>query len=66
MRMPIPNKVTCPICGNSMDKMESQNQDLKLSGISVKIGNDRKYLGTTIFLCSKCHNSQSFIEFEPD
>ena len=63
--MVIPQIVKCPICGRNMNEMlPVESQDLALSTVSVKVDTERKHLKTTVYICSNCHNVQSFIQFE--
>ncbi len=63
--MGIPVNVKCPICDNKMNKVQQEEgKDFVPSSLSFRMGNERRFARTTIFLCTRCQNIQSFIEWE--
>lgn len=62
--MGIPINVKCPICGNSMNKVQPEGKDFAPSSLSfIIVRNERKFARTAIFLCTRCQNIESFIEW---
>jgi hypothetical protein len=63
--MVIPASVECPICDNIMNRVQQEeDKDFVPSSLSFIVKNERKFARTAIFLCIKCQNIQSFIEWE--
>jgi hypothetical protein len=63
--MGIPVNVKCPICSSGMTRVQpEEGKDFVPSSLSFRVGNERRFARTAIFLCTKCQNIQSFIEWE--
>jgi endogenous inhibitor of DNA gyrase (YacG/DUF329 family) len=63
--MAIPANVKCPICGSGMSRVQpEESKDFVPSSLSFRVRNERRFARTAIFLCAKCQNIQSFIEWE--
>jgi hypothetical protein len=43
---------------------QEEGKDFVPSSLSFIVRNERKFARTAIFLCTKCQNVQSFIEWE--
>jgi hypothetical protein len=57
--------MSCPICSSGMSRVQpEERKDFVPSSLSFKVGNERRFARTAIFLCIKCQNIQSFIEWE--
>jgi hypothetical protein len=41
-----------------------EGKDFVPSSLSFRVGNGRRFARTAIFLCTRCQNIQSFIEWE--